>query len=265
MSEKQQGSAAPLFSAPFLACVLILGITAAGLPWATSYMRIALTKEPIPLRSPLARLDKDRLGPYVFRAKQDLLDTVVEALGTDQYIYWILEDTTYGPGSTDPRRFARLFVTYYTGQPDPVPHTPDVCMLGSGYTVKQAENTTVSVPALSDSTTVPVRAVTFEKTGIFDSDLMTVIYTFHCSGRFAETRESVRLIVNNPVNKYAYYSKVEVIFGTETLLARYPSRDESIAATEKLLSYVLPLLVEEHWPDWEAARRGEVPITGNIR
>ena len=262
MAGKHQGTVTSLLTAPFVISVAILGVTAVGLPWATHVMRIVLTKEAIRLRSPLPRLDKGGLGPYVFRDKQDLDTAVVEALGTNEYIYWRLEDTSYGASSLDPRRFARLFVTYYTGRPDPVPHTPDVCMLGSGYTTEEKENIIFAVGSLADSAEVPVRVLTFVKSGVFDSDKMTVVYTFHCNGRFAETRNAVRRMVNNPLDRHAYYSKVEVVFGWHGARPRYPSRKDVIVAAEKLLSYVLPLLVEEHWPDWAAVKRAEAGAGG---
>lgn len=261
MTRRFPGYTASLFTAPFMVCVAILGMTAIGLPWATSYLRIVLTKEAIPLRRPLARLDKGRLGPYVFRSKIDLQEMVVEALGTDQYIYWLLEDTSYGEQSLDPRRFVHLAVTYYTGQPDPVPHTPDVCLTGAGYITEQKENRSIHLVRVSDPLEVPVRVLTAVKSGIFGSERMTVVYTFHCNGRFAETRQAVRMIVNDPRQRYAYYSKVEVTFGWQAARPPYPPREQAVAATTKLLSHVLPLLLEEHWPDWAGVKRiasGEV-------
>jgi hypothetical protein len=38
----------------------------------------------------------------------------------------------------------------------------------------------------------------------------------------------------------------------QTLVA--PSKEEAVAAGEKLLAVVLPVLEEEHWPDFEQKR-----------
>jgi Protein of unknown function (DUF3485) len=258
MPPKSEPSSGTLFTTPFVISVLLLGVTALGLAPVTQRLQAALTKEAIALREPLSKLDKGGLGPYRFLAAHTLDDNIVASLGTDQYIDWILEDTTYaGKDRTNPLRFARLFVTYYTGQPDAVPHTPDVCMVGAGYTMDDANNITINVPGLADSPVVPVRALTFVKSGVFDADRMTVVYTFHTNGQFAETREGVRQAVNRPSDHHAYYSKVEVVFGSSDSRPPYPSREDAIKATEKLLGYALPMLVERHWPDWEAVKKQE--------
>ncbi len=246
-----------LFSLPFVISTIILAATAIGLPWATRTMKVVLAKEPVPLRSPLFKLDKSRLGPYAFVGKVDLESAVEEALGTEEYIYWFLEDTDYRDQPTDPRRFATLTVTYYTGQPDPVPHVSEVCMVGQGYTIASTDTRTIIVSEAGGNGTVPVRVSTFVKSGLYHRDEFPVIYTFHCNGRFAATRNAVRTIINDPRDSHAYYSKVEVTFGSEHSFPRYPTPEQAVDASEKLLGYVLPILLEEHWPDWDAVQSGE--------
>lgn len=246
-----QAKKSVLISVPFAVCVVVLGATAIGLPAVTRQMRIALAKGAVPLRSSLAKLDKNALGPYRFASANVLDPAVVDALGTTDYIDWILEDTSCTDLSS-PLRYARLHVTYYTGQPDAVPHTPDVCMVGAGYEIVRNENTTLQVSTVADSPDVPVRLVTFVKSAIFGADEMPIVYTFHCNGKFAATRERVRTAVNNPLDAYAYYSKIEVGFGWSMARPHFPPRDEALAATAKMFSYVLPLLIEKHWPDWNA-------------
>ena len=233
--------------------MIVLGATAIGLPAVSRHMRVALAKAAAPLRSPLAKLDKNALGPYRFVSANVLDAAVVDALGTTEYIDWILEDTSHTNRSS-PLRYARLHVTYYTGQPDAVPHTPDVCMVGAGYEIVRSGNTAVRVSTLAGSPEVPVRMVTFVKSAIFGADELPIVYTFHCNGKFAATRERVRTAVNNPLDEYAYYSKIEVGFGWNMARPHFPSQDEALAATAKLFSYVLPLLLENHWPDWKALK-----------
>lgn len=243
-----------LLSGPFLLSVVLLVLFAAGLGPVTRLLRVEWKKQATPLRSPLAKLDKDRLGPYRFIGAQTLEDAVVNTLGTEDYIDWFVEDTTYAQTS-DPRRYGDLFVTYYTGQPDPVPHVPDICMKGAGYHAEHESNTSVRVRLAEGDTEVPVRLVAFIKSGIFDADKINVLYTFHCNGRFYATREAVRTAIQNPLDKHAYYSKVEVRFGWANAHPRYPSADDSVAATQKLFSHVLPLLLANHWPDWAAVEQ----------
>jgi len=147
-----------------------------------------------------------------------------------------------------------LLVTYYSGGHNLVPHTPDVCYLGAGYQPGRAhENVTLSVPELGAAgAKLWVRVLTFVKTAIFDRQDVSVVYAFHCNGRFVETgafvdpRTAVRLLLNDPANTYAYFSKVEVSFPRAT-------REQSLKGAAKLFGAVLPVLVKEHWPDFEAA------------
>ncbi|MEE9293663.1 MAG: exosortase-associated EpsI family protein [Phycisphaerae bacterium] len=249
MQRGVQRSVKSLWSPPFTISALILATCAVGLGPMTRYMRVVLAKEAIPLRSPLSRLDKSGLGPYGFVQAITLDSALVNTLGTPEYIHWILEDSALH-GQSSPLRYVNLFVTYYTGQPDPVPHVPDACYVGSGYITESAENTTVQVSTLGASGEVPVRMLTFVKSGIFGDDKMPVVYMFHCNGRFVATRQGVRSAVNNPLDRHAYYSKVEVRFGWDGASPRVPTKAQAIAGTERLFSYLLPLLVEEHWPEW---------------
>lgn len=253
MQRGAHSSAKSFWSPPFTISALILGACAVGLGPMTRYMRVVLAKEAIPLRAPLSRLDKSGLGPYRFVQAITLDSAVVNTLGTQEYMHWILEDSTL-QGKSSPLRYVNLFVTYYTGQPDPVPHVPDACYVGSGYIIESAENTTLQVSGLGASGEVPIRMLTFVKSGIFGEDNMPVAYTFHCNGKFVATRQGVRTAVNNPLDSQAYYSKVEVRFGWDGASPRVPTKAEAIAGTERLFSYLLPLLVEEHWPDWSAAK-----------
>lgn len=256
MQPGSERASSRLLNAPFLICVFMLGTMAAGLGPVTRYMKIALRKDAIYLRAPLGTLEKAKLGPYQFRRSIALDEAVINSLGTEMYIDWLLVDSEV-EDRRSPVRYAQLFVTYYTGQPDPVPHTPDACYKAGGYVTKEVDNVLLSVPNVSVS--VPVRVITFEKSSILNHDRLTVVYLFHCNGQFAARRDKVRLVVNDPFDRYAYFSKVEIVFGSPSAQPRYATRAESITAAERLLSYVLPVLLEKHWPDWEAVKNGETP------
>ncbi|UCE59616.1 MAG: exosortase-associated EpsI family protein [Phycisphaerales bacterium] len=235
-----------LFTPPFVLAVVLLGASAllAG-PFARS-LKFKQAKLPIALRAPLSALRVDALSPYRVVDRTILTPEVVDALGTDRYVSWLLEDTSLS--NDDPLRLVSLFVTYYSGGRDLVPHTPDVCYLGSGYEPAQGhENLTVEVASLKPTfASVPVRVCTFVQTAVFDRRKRTVVYTFHCNGRFTATRNGVRVSINNPRNTYAYFSKVEISFPKAT-------RTESVEGAAKIFDRVLPVLMEDHWPDFEAA------------
>lgn len=239
-----------LITRPFLVAVVVLAVTGGLAGPAASWLGIKQGKKTLPLKAALTTLDERALTPYRVINRHVLPPEIVDALGTKEYIYWQLVDTSVANG--DPLQRATLFVTYYTGGSNLVPHTPDACFTGTGYELAQPhENITVTLPSLDrngEAGAIPVRLCTFMKTAVFDHEKVTVLYTFGCNGRFACTRHRVRVLVHAPTNTYAYFSKVEVSFPGAT-------RAQSVEGARKLLNVVLPVLMDKHWPDFEAAER----------
>ena len=87
----------------------------------------------------------------------------------------------------------------------------------------------------------------------------SVLYVFNVNGEYANDRTEVRNILGrNLFGKYSYFSKIEWRFYGRSLgNLSVPSKEESIQASEKLLAVLLPVLENEHWPDWEEANRRE--------
>jgi hypothetical protein len=56
------------------------------------------------------------------------------------------------------------------------------------------------------------------------------------------------VLLNDLTNTYAYFSKVEVSFPRAT-------REQCVAGARKLYNRLLPVLLEAHWPDFEASER----------
>jgi len=245
----------PLVSVPFLVCVTLLGAAAVMAGPLARHWKQVFIKDPIPLRKPLHELRRTALGPFRFVKDEQFSSSVVSALGTDMYVSRLLEDTRQPANS--PLRFVSLSVTYYTGGTNLVPHTPDVCMTGAGYTRKDAGYETLTVGSLAPGAAdVPVRWVTFVKSAVFNRAEPTVVYTFHCNGVFTASRTGVRQRTTNPIDRYAYFSKVEVSFtGAQ---GETPGRKETLDAARSLFEHLLPVLEQEHWPDWEAASRPPV-------
>ncbi len=237
-----------VFTPPFVVAAVLLGLAAILTGPVGKALDLRQDKLPLPLRNPLTALRADALRPYSVVNRHFLDPTVVEALGTDQYLYWMLRDGSVP--DNDPLANPRLFVTYYSGGRNLVPHVPDECFLGAGYQPAMPhENQELSVPALSrEQDPLPVRVCTFARTAVFNREEVTVVYTFASNGRFAATRNLVRLLTNDPRNHHAYFSKVEVHFPGAT-------REQSIRGAAKLLNRVLPVLLSDHWPDFEAAEQ----------
>jgi hypothetical protein len=156
-----------------------------------------------------------------------------------------------------------LFVTYY-GVPDVVPHVPDVCYTGGGYQKLGSEDVTLQVlkdgpatgGALAETSMrrkLPAKYVVFAAT---DSSLwigsmkFPVLYMFGVNGDYAAGRQDVRMILNRSLfRKYSYFSKVEwKFFNGGFGRITYPNKEEAIAASEKLLGVILPVLEKEYWP-----------------
>ncbi|MFQ6047848.1 MAG: exosortase-associated EpsI family protein [Phycisphaerae bacterium] len=231
----------------FVSCVVVLGLSAVGLEATVRILGLQFRKQPVPLRRPLGQLDRSKLLPeYEFVAAQALPPAVLEELGTDQYICWVLQDRRRGP--RDPLRLVRIFVTYYTGDPGQVPHVPELCYLGGGYQQQGSTDLELEVPDLGPTgRRLPLRVLTFSKRSPTGKEVIVVLYLFSANGRFACDRERLRLILGNPFERYAYFSKVEVSFAHTVSGV---SAEQAITAGQAGLRKLVPILVEDHWPDW---------------
>ncbi len=235
----------------FLICMVVLGEGAVGLRAGAKKMKWHFRKLPLELRQPFDNLDVGRLGPYQVIRKAKIAKEIRDELGTEEYLQWTLLDTSLksnAPGST-----VDLFITYYTGSPDKVPHIPDVCYVGSGGVPTFKMNTTIRVPGLdgdsqndSDHDILPVRMLGFDVRGVMGVEPRTVVYFFAVNGDFVCTRTAVRDRQTRLTDRYAYFSKVEMSFSQPNKLGR----EGVLAAAEKLASGLVPVLVTEYWPDW---------------
>ncbi|MCK4997971.1 MAG: hypothetical protein KAS23_00500 [Anaerohalosphaera sp.] len=236
---------------------------------AIDYFGPILIKQALPLQKPFKEINTSKLASYNVTYRDKIQDDVEEALGTKEYIQWMLEDTEVDNSS--PVRFCSLFITYYTGNPDQVPHVPDVCYTGAGNELMSNSELTLRVTknlgdseagGIAEENDFPVRHLVLRQTGknIYDiASEFSVLYFFKANGKYAHSRTGVRLIMQkNLFGKYSYFSKVEWRFhGIIGNSAVQPNEDEIIQASNKLLSIILPVLEEDHWPDWEKANSKE--------
>lgn len=245
----------------FLICVLVLAVAAAGKSIVIQKLDIHLTKLAIPLKKPLDQMDEALLAPYKVKNRLEIKNRdVIESLGTEEYIQWIIEDTQVEENS--PVRYCSLFVTYYTGNPDQVPHVPEECYTGGGNQIVSGESVKVKIHYLpTDCPELPdkmnIRYLVFGGSG---SDVWSasieypVLYFFKVNGEYVPGRNEARRVMGaNFFGRYSYFSKVEwKFFGSGRGKMSYPTEKESVlAASEKLLSVLLPVMEREHWPVWE--------------
>jgi len=100
---------------------------------------------------------------------------------------------------------------------------------------------------------VPLQIVEFEKQSRFtQQSSRIVVYTFHANGKFRENRTAVRLAIGSLTERFAYFSKLEVSMDLDP--QRFPKK-EAVAAVKHFLEVAIPVLLEDHWPDWEAVSK----------
>ncbi len=237
----------------FWVCLGILVCAAVGLKAAAWKLGVVLRKEALPLKQPLQLFDARKLGPdYELDARTFKLETMtedmVETLGTHDYLQVYIADRR--KPLDDPTRLALLFVTYYTGKPDMVPHEPDACWQAAGYDKVGAETVNVRVPGIgAPGDELPVRVVRFraaqqDQFSAGGGDVATVIYFFHANGHYALTRNDVRETMSNPFQRTAYFMKVEITFTSSG--ATRAAQEMSVTALGPLLARVIPVLLNDH-------------------
>jgi len=254
----------------FLICVAVLAIAGVSKEIVIEWSGAHLKKEPLPLKNPLAMLDDSALAPYVVIKKHEIANKdVLEQLGTDEYIQWELIDTE--ADKLSPMRYCSLFITYYTGNLDQVPHVPEECYVGGGSQRVATESVSLDVKGLVEvlakdvgsepasesgaDKRIKARYVVFLRHG---SDIWRtnskygVLYFFNTNGAYAGSRTEARAIMGrNLFGKYSYFSKVEwKFYGGGPAGEVFPDKAEAIGASERLLSVVLPIIEKDHWPDW---------------
>ena len=236
---------------PFLICVLVLAVAGASMSVTMEKLGIVFKKEPLLLKKSLEQLDESDLTPYKVVSKEKIENPdTLKALGTEDYIQWILEDTEQVVNSSV-KEFL-LFITYYK-LPDRVPHVPEECWTGGGYQKLGSEAVTFSINnGEGFKTNVPARYLVFssKQTNLWQSsERIPNLYFFKVNGQYAGDREKARIALNkNLFGKSSYFCKVELVFNRSSVA---PSKEQAVAAGEKLLGVILPILEQRHWPDWK--------------
>lgn len=227
----------------FALAFIVLGSSAALMHAAQQRGWLRLVKKPLPIRKKLEDMDRNALAPLSFVGSHKLPPEVVEELGTEEYVNWILKEP-----STEPfkGRAINLGITYYTGVVDQVPHVSEECMAQGAFTLDGDE--TVELKLESCGMTIPVRRQTFYPPR--DLTMMTyVYYTFSSNGDFFATRNGVRRRNADLFDTHLYYSKIEISFKAR------PNADpvELDNAVSKTLDAVVSELFKSHWPKkgWE--------------
>jgi hypothetical protein len=234
---------------------------------------VVMVKKPIDLQKPLDEFDETVLSPYSVKHKAMISGEVLESLGTNKYLQWTLENPDVE--SDSPLRYCSLFITYYTCNPDMVPHVPDECYVGGGKSRLSGETVKLEIPwpdTNDANKKIGLQYVLFGQTGetVIQNDItFSVQYLFHVNGKYTEDRTQTRLALgSNWKSKYSYFTKVEwSFFGYDSFGRIYADKEQTLQASEKLLSSLLPELEKEHWPDWQKVNAKDYPpdkeVSGN--
>jgi Protein of unknown function (DUF3485) len=147
-----------------------------------------------------------------------------------------------------PDGVVNMAVTYYTGMVDTVAHVPDRCYIADGYEASQYDVPTWRLgsspqsPDDKQGRTLEVRFIDFQdQVGDRGVD-RNVAYFFQVNGHYEQDPLGVRRSLQNLLEKYGYYAKVELM----TL-----DRDHDRAA-RTMTNFLTPALpeVEKSFPDW---------------
>lgn len=244
------------FQPSFLLSVVCLLATAGVISYFKASHGITLIKKSMPLKQSFNQFDEKLLEPYhVFEKSKIDNQDVLESLGTEDYLQWFLEDTTVDVMS--PVKNCSLFITYYTGNPDQVPHVPEACYTGGGNQVVNSSSISldlgnVNLFGSNQGGKIPATALVFKGKSAEVWQIaseFSVIYFFKVNGVYKGNRTSVRIALGDLISEYSYFSKVELKFFNSRGV--YPDKQQSIEAAQKFLKVLLPVLEKYYWPDWE--------------
>ena len=226
------------FKPAFIVCLAVLLSAAIAKEAVIRVLGVQMVKEPIALQRPLEEMNDAALAPFELKKNARIQNRdVLESLGTEEYLQWVLEDSEAKPDS--PTRFCSLFITYYTGNPDMVPHVPDECYVGGGNERQTGGLVTIDVPRSDGDQRLDFQYVAFRN---FDQKTMrednfSVQYFFHANGKYSGSRTDTRLILgSNWLSKYSYFCKVEwKFYGVGSFGLVYPDKEQTLEASSRLM------------------------------
>jgi hypothetical protein len=140
-----------------------------------------------------------------------------------------------------PESVVNMAVTYYTGMADTVAHIPDRCYIADGYEPTDYTEPKWTLAGRSDA--LQVRFINFQDAGDTLRPDRSVAYFFQCNGSYESDPLAVRRSLQNLLEKYGYYAKVE-------LMTLDPDHDRSARTMVGFLNASLPE-VERSFPDWK--------------
>jgi hypothetical protein len=147
--------------------------------------------------------------------------------------------------ATHPGSAINIGLTYYTGWADTVAHIPDRCYIADGYEPSSYEikSWPVGLDRLGKPVSLRVRFISFQDSTGSNRVSKCVGYLFHTNGLYEEDPLRVRQVLQNLVQRYGYYAKIEMMtVGEDKTASEQAMRDFLSAARPD---------IETCFPDWE--------------
>ena len=226
---------------------ILLIILAIGLKPLLAYLNEYYSKMPIELRKTLELFDSSKMPSFTENTEDSHYNFLEGDVGTDN-----LTTRAYQYSGNDPKlinKQAALIVTYYSDPHDTVPHTPDVCYRQAGMTVSNVRKIEFSHDHMEGGPR-NIEAMAMDVNSS-EKEKRVVIYLFYSNSRIYSDRESTRIAINWPGDKYTYFSKIEAV--SEYINSK--ERTTSLEICKKLISEALVILAEDHFPTKEQVQR----------
>jgi hypothetical protein len=196
---------------------------------------------PLPLKSPLGQLSEKRLPPYRIVQVQNFGRplSIVDQPPLDDYACWSMQDGDGRPVS--------LMVTYSSASLDRPMHVVHASFLGDGTSLVARTKEIVAITCRGYKITVPLEVRELEKPTKDALRTWIVVRTCCANGEFSSDARGAARILYNSNERYAYFSQVDASMQLDS----QTTREQAIESVERFLQVVIPVLLEDHWPDWE--------------
>lgn len=196
---------------------------------------------PLPLKSPVSQLSDKRLPPYRIVQVQDFGRplSIVDQPPLDDYGCWGMED---GHG-----QHVSLMVTYSSDSLDRPMHVVHASFLGDGTSLVARTKESIAIACRGNRITVPLEVRELEKPTKDALRRWITVRTCYVNGAFCRDVWSAGQITSNSKDRYACFSQVDVSLQLDSRT----SREQAIESVGRFLQVLIPVLVEDHWPDWE--------------
>ena len=233
----------------FLLCVAVLGLAGAGMSVAKKQLGLYMKKEPLPSEEAAQRDGRGEAGPVPRGGQLQHRERGHTEVPRDGGLHPV------GPGRPPrPRRQSRTkrVAVHHVLQASGSRAARAGGMLhGRRLSAGSPRTGSPSSSAQQgDARSIPGRYLLFGASAgnvLQGGGQFPVLYLFRVNGEYAGSRDDARMALNkNIFGKHAYFCKIELVFNQGYVA---PAKAAATEASEKLLSVILPILEQEHWPD----------------